>query len=131
MATKSIDEEQAENLKRIMKYKWITALEVILPPVVLALLLILSASCSMNFNLNRAGLVLNMIGVTLSFFFPLPFADEEGIVMGLEDGTRLDGATISVGEFNSTVEDVKKWRRYSSSLGFIWLGLGFFLQFFG
>lgn len=131
MATKSIDEEQSENQKRIMKYKWITASEAILPLVVLALLLVMSATCSMNFNLNRAGLVLNMIGVTLSFFFPLPFADEEGIVMGPEDGTRLEGATISVGEFNSTVEKVKKWRRRSSSLGFIWLGLGFLLQFFG
>jgi hypothetical protein len=79
-------------------------------------------------TLNTVGLVLNIAGVILVFFygFPQP-THEEGVGLGLEDGTPLsDGRTVA--EHN---EDVRKTRaRYlrMSRLALGLLVLGFLFQ---
>jgi hypothetical protein len=61
-------------------------------------------------TLNTIGLALNIVGVVLVFFygFPQP-THEEGVAIGLEDGTPLsDGQTVA--EHNEEVR--KKRARY-------------------
>lgn len=77
---------------------------------------------------NTLGLVSNIIGVALAFKFGYPQpSHEEGVGVGLEDGTPLgDGRTVA--QYN---EDVRKQKaRYLlwSRVGLGLMGLGFFLQ---
>lgn len=77
---------------------------------------------------NTVGLVLNIAGVILVFFygFPQP-THEEGVGLGLEDGTPLsDGRTVA--EHN---EDIRKTRTRYLCMSRLALGLivlGFLFQ---
>lgn len=81
-------------------------------------------------TLNTVGLVLNIVGVILVFFygFPQPSHDE-GVGIGLEDGTPLsDGRTVA--QHN---EAVRKMRERYLCLSRFALGLmilGFLFQLF-
>lgn len=124
------EDENRNNLKKIEGYKRLCYLLILFPAIVTAGLLLAAVCHWMNLDLNRAGLILNMIGVTLTFFFPPPAShDAEEVVFGPEDATAV--GRITIGEFNSTVKRVRKWHRISSSLGFVWLGIGFVIQLFG
>jgi hypothetical protein len=78
--------------------------------------------------LNTVGLVLNIAGVILVFFygFPQP-SHEEGVGLGLEDGTPLpDGRTVA--EHN---QDIRKTRARYLCMSRLALGLivlGFLFQ---
>ena len=79
-------------------------------------------------TLNTVGLALNIAGVILVFFygFPQP-THEEGVGLGLEDGTPLsDGRTVA--EHN---EDIRKTRARYMCMSRLALGLivlGFLFQ---
>jgi hypothetical protein len=79
-------------------------------------------------TLNALGLVLNIIGVILVFFFGFPQpTHEEGIGLGLEDGTRLaDGKTVA--EHNEEVRKKKKCYLCMSRLALGLIIAGFVLQ---
>lgn len=78
--------------------------------------------------LNTLGLVLNIIGVVLVFFFGFPQpTHEEGVSLGLELGTPLaSGETVA--EYNATVKARKSrylfWSRFALAL----ILMGFVLQ---
>jgi hypothetical protein len=78
--------------------------------------------------INTIGLVANIIGVVIAFFYGYPQpSHEEGVSLGLELGTPLsDGKTVA--QHN---EDVRRQRRkylICSRLGLLLMGLGFVLQ---
>jgi hypothetical protein len=75
------------------------------------------------------GLVLNMAGVALVFFFGYPQPSHEtGVGLGLEDGTVLaNGKTIA--EHNTDVEKRKKRFLFMSRLALTLMFAGFLLQF--
>ena len=81
-----------------------------------------------NQILNTIGLLLNIGGVALLFFFGPPQPTfEEGVGIGLEDGTRLkDGRTVD--EHNATVRKVKRRHKNLSRLALILIAFGFSLQ---
>jgi len=81
-----------------------------------------------NQILNTIGLLLNIGGVALLFFFGPPQPTfEEGVGIGLEDGTRLkDGRTVA--EHNAAVRKVKRWHKNLSRLALILIAFGFSLQ---
>lgn len=79
-------------------------------------------------TLNSIGLVLNIAGVTLVFFygFPQP-THEEGVVLNLEDGTRLpDGRTVA--EHNGDIRKTRARYLYMSRLALGLIVLGFLFQ---
>jgi hypothetical protein len=79
-------------------------------------------------TLNITGLVLNMVGVVIIFFFGPPQPTlEEGVGLGLEDGTQIDPSGKTVGQHN---REVKRKRMLFSilskaGLGLIFVGFGF------
>ena len=76
-------------------------------------------------TLNAIGLVLNIIGVVLVFFFGLPQPPhEKGVSLGLEDGTVLANGT-SVAEINAKAE-----RRKQVYTAFAYIALSFLLAGF-
>ena len=81
-----------------------------------------------NQILNTIGLLLNIGGIALLFFFGPPQPTfEEGVGIGLEDGTRLkDGRTVD--EHNATVRKVKRRHKNLSRLALILIAFGFVLQ---
>jgi hypothetical protein len=79
--------------------------------------------------LNRAGLILGMIGVVLIFVWgpPQP-ALEEGVGLGLEDATPLpNGRTVA--EHDQAIRRLRKRHTILSRAGLVFLGLGFLAQF--
>jgi hypothetical protein len=82
----------------------------------------------LNQILNSIGLLLNIAGVVLLFFFgpPQP-AFEEGVGCGLEDGNRLeDGRTVA--EYNTDVRKLKRKHKVFSRLSLILIIIGFAMQ---
>lgn len=79
-------------------------------------------------ELNTIGLLLNITGVTLVFFFGLPQpSHEEGVSRGLGDGTVFTDGT-SVAEINKRV---RTRRRIYAAFAYVALSLillGFVLQ---
>jgi hypothetical protein len=75
------------------------------------------------------GLMLNMAGVTIAFFFGYPQpAHEEGIGLGLEDATPLpDGRTVA--QHNEEIRHRKAKYLFWSRAGLCLMFIGFLLQF--
>jgi hypothetical protein len=79
-------------------------------------------------DLNRIGLVAGMIGVVLIFIWgpPQPVL-EEGMSLGLEDGTELpEGGTVA--GRNQRVGALRRRHQLLSGLGLMLLGVGFMCQ---
>ena len=74
------------------------------------------------------GLVLNMAGVAIAFIFGYPQpAHEEGIGLGLEDGTPLpDGRTVA--QHNEEIRRRKTKYLFWSRTGLCLIFVGFLLQ---
>ncbi len=81
-----------------------------------------------NQIVTTIGLLLSIGGVALLFFFGPPQPSfQEGVGIGLEDGTRLkDGRTVD--EHNATVRKVKRRHKNLSRLALILIAFGFSLQ---
>jgi hypothetical protein len=81
-----------------------------------------------NQILNTIGLLLNIGGVALLFRFGPPQPTfEEGVSLGLEDGTPLkDGGTVA--EHNTAVRRAKRQHENWSRLALILIIIGFALQ---
>lgn len=81
--------------------------------------------------LNTIGLSLNILGVVLLFFFGFPQpAHEEGVGIGLEDGTRLpNGKTVA--EQNQMVMLRKNIYLICSNLALALILAGFCFQLAG
>jgi len=77
---------------------------------------------------NSFGLVLNMVGAFILFWrgFPQP-SFEEGVGMGLEDGTVLENG-LTVVENNQNVSEEKERFTRISKLGLALLFIGFAFQ---
>lgn len=84
----------------------------------------------LNQILNTTGLLLNIGGVALLFRFGPPQPTfEEGVGLGLEDGTPLkDGRTVA--EHNAAVGKLKRQHENLSRLALVLIMLGFVLQLF-
>jgi hypothetical protein len=84
----------------------------------------------LNQILNTIGLLFNIGGVALLFRFGSPQPTlEEGISLGLEDGTPLrDGRTVA--EHNAEVRKLRRQHENLSRLALILIMLGFILQLF-
>jgi hypothetical protein len=77
--------------------------------------------------LNVIGLSLDVIGVAILFFWaPVHPNIEDGIGLGLEDATIVDGKTVS--EHNKDKEKQKKKIRILSKIGLVLILIGFFIQ---
>jgi len=79
---------------------------------------------------NSLGLVANMAGVALAFFygFPQP-SHEEGVNLGLELGTPLESmGGITVAEYNEQVRKRKNKYLFRSRFALGLMGVGFILQ---
>ena len=78
--------------------------------------------------LNRVGLVLGIAGVLIIFRWGPPQPQlEEGVGIGMEDGTRLeDGRTVA--EHNADVHSLRATHERMSQLGLVLVGLGFGAQ---
>lgn len=80
---------------------------------------------------NTIGLVANMVGVALVFFygFPQP-SHNEGVGLGLEEGTPLpDGRTVA--EYNRDVAAQRDRYLFRSKAGLSLMAIGFTLQLCG
>ena len=76
------------------------------------------------------GLILNMAGVMLAFFFGYPQpAHEEGMALGLEDATPLPGGGRTVAQHNEEVRRRKSKYLLWSRVGLCLMFIGFLLQF--
>jgi hypothetical protein len=82
----------------------------------------------LNQILNTIGLLLNIGGVALLFFFGPPQPTfQEGVGIGLEDGTPLkNGRTVA--EHNTAVREVRRRHENLSRLALILIFFGFVLQ---
>lgn len=79
--------------------------------------------------LNFVGLVFNILGVVIAFFFARPQpSHDEGISTGLELGTFLPEVKMTVAQFNVVVEKRRKRYLLLSNIGLMLMGLGFVLQ---
>jgi hypothetical protein len=79
-------------------------------------------------NLNRIGLGAGMIGVLLIFIWgpPQPVL-EEGVSLGLEDGTPLpEGGTVA--DRNQRVKARRRRHVFLSRFGLMLVGVGFLCQ---
>lgn len=80
-------------------------------------------------TMNIIGLVLNMVGVVIIFFFGPPQPSfKEGIAIGLEDETPIDSSGKTVATHN---QEIKKKHRYFLSIskaGLIIIFAGFAFQ---
>jgi hypothetical protein len=83
-----------------------------------------------NQILNTIGLLLNIGGVALLFRFALPQPSfEEGVGLGLEDGTPLkDGRTVA--QYKADVRKLKRQYERRSRLALILIIVGFVFQLF-
>lgn len=80
-------------------------------------------------SLNTIGLVSNILGVVLIFFFGLPQpSHEEGVAFGLEDGTLLSDGT-TVGERDVKIRKRKARYKFCAYFALSLMLLGFVLQF--
>lgn len=79
-------------------------------------------------NLSVLGLVLNMLGVALVWYFGLPQpSHEEGVGLGVEKRTQLsDGRTVD--EHDRDVRARRFWYRWQSRIGMAMMLAGFALQ---
>ncbi|EML2677531.1 MULTISPECIES: hypothetical protein [Enterobacteriaceae] len=79
--------------------------------------------------LNTIGLTSNIFGVILIFFFGLPQpSHDEGVSLGLEDGTPLgDGTTV--GERNVKIRKRKARYKFFAYVALSLMLFGFVLQF--
>jgi hypothetical protein len=77
---------------------------------------------------NTIGLIANMIGVAIAFFygFPQP-SHEEGIGLGLELGNVLPGGK-TVAQYDEDVRRQKQRFYFWSRAGLSLMGIGFLLQ---
>jgi hypothetical protein len=74
-----------------------------------------------------AGLVLNIVGTVLLFFFAFPQpAHDDSPSLGLEDGTPVEGGTVA--EVRERAQRTKVIYRGLALLGLTLLLLGFVLQ---
>jgi hypothetical protein len=74
-----------------------------------------------------AGLILNIVGTVMLFFFGFPQPQhDEGVYWGLEDDTPIEGGTVS--EFKQRVERRKALYRRLASIALGFLLVGFILQ---
>lgn len=77
--------------------------------------------------LNVIGLSLDLIGVAMLFFWaPVQPNLEEGIGLGLEDATIVDGKTVA--EHNQNKQKQKKKIHILSRIGLILIIVGFSIQ---
>ncbi|MCX5825359.1 MAG: hypothetical protein NTY86_18165 [Deltaproteobacteria bacterium] len=78
--------------------------------------------------INTIGLALNIAGVILVFFFGFPQpSHEEGVSLGLEDGTTFTDGT-SVAKINARVRKRKRIYLVFSNLALLLLLAGFICQ---
>ena len=77
---------------------------------------------------NTAGLIANIAGVVLAFFFGYPQpSHEEGVGLGLEDATRLpSGKTVT--QQNAEVASRKRRYFFWSRAALVLMAAGFLLQ---
>ena len=77
--------------------------------------------------LNTIGLVANIGGVGLAFFFGYPQpSHEEGVGIGLEDSTPFGGSTV--GDYNRQITRRKRIYLTCSRIGLALMFSGFILQ---
>jgi len=82
-----------------------------------------------NMLMNIIGLCINIIGVIVMFVFPAPPPKlEEGVGIGLEDGTYLPEIKMTVAEYNKLIEKRRKRHLILSRVGIGLIGLGFIFQ---
>jgi hypothetical protein len=80
-------------------------------------------------TLNTIGLILGLIGVLLIFVWGPPQPNlEEGIGLGLEDGTPIDSTGKTVKEYNDEVLQKKIKHNIMSRLGLGLIFIGFLFQ---
>jgi hypothetical protein len=78
--------------------------------------------------LNSLGLICNIAGVVLVWFYGWPQpSHEEGVSLGLENSTPLRSG-ITVAERNASIRDRRAKYKRRSSAGFTLMALGFIFQ---
>ena len=83
-----------------------------------------------NQIINTIGLILNIAGVVVLFFFGPPQPTfEEGISLGLEDATPISGGK-TVADHNVDVRKLKRRNATMSKVALILIFFGFVLQLF-
>ncbi|NUW65316.1 hypothetical protein HUZ94_17105 [Cronobacter sakazakii] len=80
-------------------------------------------------ELNAIGLISNIFGVILIFFFGLPQpSHDEGVSLGLEENTRLnDGTTVK--QRNLKIKRRRLIYKFFACLALVLMLMGFALQF--
>lgn len=80
-------------------------------------------------ELNAIGLISNIFGVILIFFFGLPQpSHDEGVSLGLEENTRLnDGTTVK--QRNLKIKRRRLIYKFLACLALVLMLMGFALQF--
>jgi hypothetical protein len=78
--------------------------------------------------INSAGLIANIIGVTMAFYFGFPQpSHDEGVNLGLEENTRLQSG-LTVKEHDEQVRLRKRRYLFWSRVGLVLMIVGFALQ---
>lgn len=82
--------------------------------------------------LNTVGLVFGLFGVLLIFIWGPPQPNfEEGIGLGLEDGTPIDSTGKTVKQYNDEVRHKKRKHNMMSRFGLGFIFVGFLFQIWG
>lgn len=77
------------------------------------------------------GLVLNILGVLITFFYGFPRTDYDGgVAIVVEDGTVIDDEGTTAGVFRVMNETLKLWHKVCSFWGLIFLLAGFVFQLY-